>query len=673
MKSEMSNAKSRVTPGINPQVTVTHFTEEERKIIHRISLDWYVTNSGSELSLGPTSVYRYLLIKPIDIFREMFNLEREMVVIFSPYEKFEPRTLDAITVAANRHQKLRIERICAVVVSRDEEIEGKLGELLKNDQEAQIVVPFTYGELLQKPGDDFFFRNRFKKHFYSRDLFASEAPLKKDLYFFGRTDLVHSIVNRHRSNQVSGLFGLRKTGKTSVIFGIQRALERVDGKSAFIDCQNPAFHRARWNTALYYVLNEIKSQNRVEIRLGNPESYNEENAPLLFEKHITRMSNDLGQKNILLIFDEVENITPNVSPSDHWREGRDFVFFWQTLRSLFQKLEKVFSYLIVGTNPLCVEIARVANADNPIYGQIPLEYIPRFDVPQTREMVRRLGRIMGLRFDEILYGKLTEDFGGHPYLIRHLCSVINNLSPIDRPVKVDKATYEKAKKIFMRDYGHFLDMILNVLKDFFNDEYEMLLLIARGDNKAFKELSAMSPLFTNHLLGYGILEENEGNFYFRIESILDNLKSKEKFKSTEISQKEMWAEVSERRNDLEQKLRKLCRMQLKSHLGEMDTRSSVLDLMGEPRNRKNAGLSYADLFDANKSGMRFLDLCKITRKHWDCFKHILGPDKDDVLTKMELINNLRVDAHAKEITQDEFQMFRLCIKKLEKLVSEFLS
>jgi len=40
---------------------------------------------------------------------------------------------------------------------------------------------------------------------------------------------------------------------------------------------------------------------------------------------------------------------------------------------------------------------------------------------------------------------------------------------------------------------------------------------------------------------------------------------------------------------------------------------------------------------------------------------------------MELINNLRVDAHAKEITQDEFQMFRLCIKKLEKLVSEFLS
>lgn len=161
-----------------------------------------MTNSGAELRLGPTSIYRYLLVKPIDIFQEMFNIEREIVVIFSPYDKFEPRTLDAITSAANRHQKLRVERICSILVSRDEEIESKLTELLKNDQEAQIVVPFTYRELLQKPEDDFFFRNRFKKNFYSRDLFAAEAPLKKDLYFFGRTDLVHSIVNRHRSNQV---------------------------------------------------------------------------------------------------------------------------------------------------------------------------------------------------------------------------------------------------------------------------------------------------------------------------------------------------------------------------------------------------------------------------------------------------------------------------------------
>ncbi len=283
---ETKDNQAKVVPGINPRAEFSRFSDDEKKIVRRISQDWYVTNSGGDLCLGPTSFYRYLLVKPIDMFQEMFNIERELVLIFSSYENFEPRTLDAISAAIKKHQMLRIERICSILISKDDDIERKLKELLKNDHEAQIVVPFTYNEILSDSADPYFFRNRFKKHFYTRDLFASEAPLKKDLYFFGRTDLVHSLVNRHRSNQVSGLFGLRKTGKTSVIFGVQRALEKVGSKSAFLDCQNPAFHRAPWNKSLFYVLNEIKRQHDLGQRLGNDTDYTEENAPVLFETHI---------------------------------------------------------------------------------------------------------------------------------------------------------------------------------------------------------------------------------------------------------------------------------------------------------------------------------------------------------------------------------------------------
>ena len=663
----------KVTPGINSRVDFSRFSDEEKKIVKRLSQDWYVTNSGSELCLGPTSNYRYLLIKPTDLFQEMFNIEREIVLVFSTYENFEPRTLDAISVAHKKHQMLRLERICSILVSKDDNIEGKLKELLKNDHEAQIVVPFTYNELLCNSGDQFFFRNRFKKHFYTRDLFASEAPLKKDLYFFGRTDVVHSLVNRHRSNQVSGLFGLRKTGKTSVIFGVQRALEKVGSKSTFLDCQSPSFHRARWNKTLYYVLSEIKKQHKLGQRLGIDTDYTEENAPVLFETHIQRMSKSLGNKNILLIFDEIENITPGVSPSEHWRTGLDFVYFWQTLRSSFQKLPKVFSYLLVGTNPLCVEMEKVNGFDNPIFGQIPLDYIPRFDVPQTREMVRRLGRIMGLHFEEILYGMLTEDFGGHPYLIRHICSVVNSMCPGERPIKVSKATYNNAKRIFSREYGHFFEMILNVLKDTFEDEYEMLLLLSRGDTKTFNEFATMSPLFTNHLIGYGIIEENTDSHSFRIDTIESYLKEKQKYKKLSLTQEEMRSEVSLRRNSLENKLRQLTRMQLLAQLGMADARDAVIKIMGEPRASKNSGLSYGDLFDGNKSGIFFNDLIKIINKHWECFKNILGSDKDNIKLKLNIINKLRIDAHAQDIKKDEFQMFRMSMEQMEETITNFMS
>jgi len=672
MQSHEDN--NQVRPGINPAATARlgYFTPEERIIVERISKDWYVTNAGSEISLGPTSKYRYLLIKPIDIFQQMFNLDREIIAIFSPYEHFEPRTLDAITTATMRHQALRIERICSIIISRDSEIEIKLKELLKNDQEAQIVVPFTYAELSGTISDQYFFRNRFIKHFYARDLFASESPLKKDIYFFGRTDLVHSLINRHRTHQVSGLFGLRKTGKTSIIFGIQRALQKVDGVSAFIDCQSPALHRLRWNHALHYVLSEIRQQNGIDYRLGTIDQYTEDQAPLLFEKHLTKMSAELGNRTFMLIFDEIENITPTVSPSDHWRTGKDFVYFWQAIRSLFQKRTDLFSYLLVGTNPLCVELPRIGGADNPIFAQVPLEYLPGFDVPQTREMVRRLGKIMGLSFDEGIYSRLTDDFGGHPYLIRHLCSVVNRISSNERPVRVDKSLYDEAVKVFLRDYSQFMEMILSVLKEYFSDEYEMIRMLARGDIATFKEFAALSPLYTNHLLGYGILQEVDGRYSFKIETIRRYVEAREKHKRLHLTDEEKCAEVSERRNIIEKKLRKVCRMQLKAQTGEVNARNTVIALFGEPRASRIAGFAYADLFDGNKSGILFTDLIKIISKSWDCFKNVFGTNKDEWLRNLNCINELRIDAHAKEITDAELQMFRVCAERVESVLASFL-
>ena len=663
----------KVRPGMNPQVVLNHFDQQERQIIERFAKDWYVTNGGSELWLSQTSNYRYALIKPTDIFQEMFNIDREMVVLFSPYENFEPRTLDAISKATSQHQALRIERICSVLVSKDPDIAYKLRELLKNDQEAQIVVPFSYGELSVADADPYFFRNRFIEHFYARDLFASESPLRKDLYFFGRTDLVHSLLNRHRSNQVSGLFGLRKTGKTSVIFGVQRGLQKINGVSAFIDCQTPAFHRLRWSHALHHVLMEVRKQNDLNERLGQLDDYTEAQAPVLFEKHLRRMSERMGSKTIMLIFDEVENITPTVSPSENWRQGGDFVLFWQTIRSLFQSSSGLFSYLLVGTNPLCVELPTIGSTDNPLFAQVPLEYIPGFDVPQTREMVRRLGRIMGLKFDEVIYGRLTEDCGGHPYLMRHICSVIHRISNSERPVRVDKTLYARAVDIFLRDYSQFLEMILSVLREYFNDEFEMLRMLSRGDLKTFQEFANLSPLYTNHLLGYGVLQEVEQRFDFRIETVRRHLQAREKYKKLYMTTKEKRSEISERRNDMEDRLRKLCRMQLLARLGEADARDSVLSILGTPRTARCSGFPYRDLFDGNKSGILFSDIPKLIKKHWDCFTNVLGRDKERVVRDLHTINELRVDAHAKEITDEEMAVFRVSAGRLEEALGAFFA
>jgi hypothetical protein len=279
---------------------------------------------------------------------------------------------------------------------------------------------------------------------------------------------------------------------------------------------------------------------------------------------------------------------------------------------------------------------------------------------------------MGLNFDEAIYARLTEDFGGHPYLIRHVCSVINRIAGSSRPIRVDKTLYGSGLDLFLRDYGHFIEMILGVLKDYFPDEYEMLRMLARGDIGSFSEFAQVSPLYTNHLLGYGILQEVGGRFSFKIETIARFMEAMEKHKKLHMSEEERWAEISERRNAIEHKLRRLCRMQMMAQLGEGAATQAVVAIFGEPRASKCASLKFADLFNGNKSGIYFSDLSKLISKHWDCFKNVFGPNKDEAVRNLELLNQLRADAHAKAITEAEFQVFRMAAERVERVVEEFL-
>lgn len=661
---------SKVNPGINPQMIDSHFTPYEKSIIQKLSKEWYVTSGGGIIELGNKSKYKYFLVKPTNAFQELFNIEREIIVVFSDYENFEPRTLDAFDRAASMIQELRAEKICSILISNDARVEIKVKELIKSDPEYQVIVPFTYREL-HESYNSYFITNRFKEYFYSRDLFAFQSPLKKDLYFFGRTDLVHKLVNRHKSNESSGLFGLRKTGKTSIIFGIQRAIKNSDGVSVFLDCQNPSFHVKRWNTALKHVINELKAQNGVEVKLKDEVDYNEESAASSFEKDILKIHKKLG-KNILLVFDEIEQISPQISLSEHWKSGNDFTLFWQTLRSLFQKHNNVFSYLIVGTNPRCVETAFINGVDNPIFNQVPYEYISQFDVPQTREMIKKIGQVMGLNFDETIYSKLTEDFGGHPFLIRNVCSAINKIVSKERPVRIDKEVYEKGKELFNRDYSSYIDMILSVLKEHYNDEYEMLKFLALGDTETFNDFSRLSKEYTNHLLGYNILDQSNNQFFFKIESVKQHLVSVNKYKKVKLSLKEKHTEISQRRNDLEPKLRSITRTVLTANFGENNAKQKILDIMGESRKSKYYSSTLKDVLNANKSEVYLEDIRKIIAKDWILFENIFGKDKEGFNTYMTAVNKYRADSHAKEILDQDMQYFRVCATKLENYIQAYL-
>ena len=201
---QVSNAYSQVQPGINKSARFDHFNESEKSIIHNcLGKVFYVSSGGHQFTLNQSS-YRYCIVKPTDMFQHAFHLSREIVVIFSDYVNFEPRSLDAASYVYNTiSEKLRLDRGIQILICHDNEIEKKLIAILKDKNHNQIVVPFTYEELLSDSVDSLFVESRFKQYLFDVDLFAETKPIQDDIFFFagkffvsGKQFVVFIIVER---------------------------------------------------------------------------------------------------------------------------------------------------------------------------------------------------------------------------------------------------------------------------------------------------------------------------------------------------------------------------------------------------------------------------------------------------------------------------------------------
>lgn len=669
-EKEKNDKEEKIYAGIHPMVNIDSFSDEERNIIRTLGKVFYVTNSGDKIVLGASSEYRYCLVKPTDFFGEQFNLKREIVVIFSEYIHFEPRTFDAISEVYKRNtQHFRIDRICSVIISKDNAVEEEIHHILKNDTEMQVVIPFRYSELQGGERENLIIK-RFKDYFYERDLFAFESPLKKDIYFFGRREYVHELISRHNSGENSGVFGLRRSGKTSVLQAIERAAQFTDTKCIFVDCQD--LYHYSWNDALFFVIDSIIEKMELSTTVKQ-DDYSEGNANRQFASDLEIIIKE-SQKDVLLLFDEIEQITPKLGMRENWKEGDDFVKFWQTIRSNFHKWGNKFTFILAGTNPSAIEQITINKHDNPLYNQLKAEsYLPPFDVIDTKDMVNKLGGYMGIVFDDVVCARLTQDFGGHPYLIRHFCSTINqyiNEHKMIKPLTISLAIYNIVMPVFVeKSADNYFRFILRVLEDFYPEENTFLEKLALGN---LKESDSYDPQMIAHLLGYGIIESNQGVLGFRVEVLKNYLARKFAYKRQNMTNEEKWAEISERRNRLEPKLRTIVKMQLKSQYGNQ-AKQKVIDSMRADMKIKYQNLPYNDLFDPKKCEIYFNQLGMLIDTHWDkCFKNIFTKNKQSIRAYFTIINSLRLECHAAPVSDDEMDNFRGTMSQLEQEVSSWL-
>ena len=451
-------------------------------------------------SINNTVVYAFML-KPEQYLSEAFGIDKEILMVYSDYSTLQPRTIQAVNMLFDIFPfRNRVDTLNCFVISKDEAIMGYAGITSFAEDQSRAIVPFVYTELLSNTNDSWYIRNQLRKNFYDVDLFGYTLPLRDESSFFGRQQVVARYIDAIKRCENRGIFGVRKTGKTSLLFKVDRIIrEQHLGFVFYYDCKSPSYRKLHWNELLGEICSNIAKRLNISIR----KEYDERNIIKSF-RYVIKTASDRNKK-IVIMFDEIEYISFRSPMDAHWHT--EFIDFWQTIWSV-QSLHRNLVFILSGVNPSVAETDTVNGIQNPLFSIVQSEYLQGLDEDDARTMIRTLGRRMGIKFEHEAIKMLYDQYNGHPMLLRLACSYINRqYDSQNRPITIAPADVSKIQEGIDIELAYYFKHVVSEIQQFYSEEYEMLELLASGQTTDFVELSAAAE-YTKHLYSYGLIAKN---------------------------------------------------------------------------------------------------------------------------------------------------------------------
>jgi len=657
---------------IRPEADDYYFQDfpEERAIAVRLQEAFDVTHGEKVDKLS------YWLLRPHPNTRERFGLQKEILCIYSRHSSTDARVLTTIERLLRRPDlRHRVDKVVFLVIHSGDHEEAR--SIVSSDRE-KVVIAIGTDELPQHGVGDLFVRSRLSEVLGSIDLFGMSSPIVSDSYFFGRSTLVQRLSRRlFGQRQNAGLFGLRKTGKTSVLFAIRRGLENQSAYVEYLDCQSPGIHGARWWQVLGNISSRLDAANRKHD--GKPSSgpYSPETAASNFGNDIKRLLQTDGVDHILIMFDEIEWITPSISGflGRHWDD--DFLPFWQTIRATHQETEGRLTFLVAGVNPACVNRPYFGSTPNPIFQLASPSYLEPFSESTVRDMIRSIGRYAGLRFKDAAYSTVQDLYGGHPYLIRIACSEIwQDHRSLDstRIAEIGPETFTSSStRIRVRLSQPIKDILLSLVW-WYPDEYALLQILADGDVSFVQQYMKESPDSVIQFAQYGLLR-SDGQF--AISEIREFLCKHGEVYRQELSpfsrsdvdpdllpispDLKALGRLFQLKSELETKLRKVIVMYLGVQFGWKPAK--IATAMSKGMHKRSDRPDPSALFVGRTpqqvaNELYVTDMKSIIVENWEVFRNVFDDNRARFEMNMDGVNVARqADGHTRPTSAEEIDAF----------------
>jgi hypothetical protein len=625
--------------------------------------------TGQYTSKFEQGVYYCVIAKPSKRLRASLGVDREVLVVASNFMDQQQRS-----VKFARHEidesNGRFESTLVIFVHNDPDGNSKLKNWGRN--QGLSVLPLYRPELTSDPDD---LERALCRELYSHDPFDVTGPVSDDTNFFGRRDEAINLARKLQKNQIRSCLGIRKIGKTSIINRVvQEITSNHDCICVMVDCSRDDIWSMDASHLLYAIGCSIKTAAdkntkycAIEI-LQNDSSIAESRAVL----ETAVLQSGLP---VIVIFDEVDYITPGSPTSEHWKI--EFNPFWRNFRAIYQEISrqtKNLSVLVGGVSTYWFTVESIGGIENAALAFVPEEYLSPMQEGATIAMLKRLSKTAGLKFDESTYELIARASGNMPFWARKCCSWINGRIPIaGRPTIVEFEQAGPMVEAFAQEEGSTIASV--ALKHLFRVHpgiQDAAFLCAESNS------SQVAKPLLRVLSNYGVIDKRN---QVSAAMIAEGLKAiaiwpgqpaAQDQQSTEgTARLDDWAEdiaaISKRRNILERRMREMVlnwiRLDSTVHTDRGSTKDRLLAIIPADHRKR---FEHVDA-DSVVGKLLWSQLTQLIEREWRIFGHAFG-DKQRFHSNCDLIND-RFDAHAKDADKADFALYRRALGEIEDRIN----
>lgn len=474
---------------------------------HVTDLVVQITNKEFEASFGLRGAY---LIR-------CFDLQPPKGEILALLEQLRAQGSQEVGLSAGKAVALN-PSMAFVIVPGTGAVRDQFMSVLSENNEA--LIPLDDGNLVTtRAAAPDVLKQLLAQFLGSRDLYLSTLPVS-GRKFYGRERLLVQVTDQIRRGEFVGIFGLRKMGKTSLVYQLRDQKLREEAV-AYIDLQASSALILKTFGPIYWEIERELLGHAVARWPGLEEllrlarfsrfsdvPHDESHVALIFAEDLREILTAIAQgrsqgvRSVVIVLDELERILPiNQQTSVH-----GYIEFFALLRGLAQTetFRGLISSVVVAANALISERASWEGKENPVFALYQPVFLPPFSEKDTAHMVDALGKAMSVYWNAATLATVFYELGGHPFLTRQFCGKLIKANP-KRPLVVTSKMVSSVLPIFVRDEADKFEQIVELLHTYFPSEEMVLEQIALGSGDV-----AADDTSIRHLTGYQLVQFRQG-------------------------------------------------------------------------------------------------------------------------------------------------------------------